>query len=153
MPRKTAFRKTAGFKTVKPPGRRSRTFCGNCHANIEYMRHYRPSPRTDQLAEYWTSGHGKALKATGDTKVATCISCHDKPHGSGQDQRKHGIRAVDDLESPVYRTHVAKTCAKCHADEKVMAGRAVSRPPAGHQAIRRLAGERPCRARFWRRAT
>ena len=26
--------------------------CGKCHANIEYMRRYRPSPRTDQLAEY-----------------------------------------------------------------------------------------------------
>ena len=108
-------------------------FCGNCHANIEYMRRYRPSPRTDQLAEYWTSGHGKALKATGDPKVATCISCHDKPHGSGQDQGKHGIRAVDDLESPVYRTHVAKTCAKCHADEKVMAGYQYHGQPLGHE--------------------
>ena len=50
-----------------------------------------PSPRTDQLAEYWTSGHGKALKATGDPKVATCISCHGKPHGSGQDQASTGF--------------------------------------------------------------
>ncbi len=105
--------------------------CGNCHANIEYMRRYRPSPRTDQLAEYWTSGHGKALKATGDAKVAICTSCHDKPHGSAQDRDKHGIRAVDDLESPVYRTHVAKTCAKCHSDEKVMAGRQYHGQPLG----------------------
>ena len=107
--------------------------CGNCHANIEYMRRYRPSPRTDQLSEYWTSGHGKTLKATGDAKVATCVSCHDKPHGSGQDKGKHGIRAVDDLESPVYRTHVAKTCAKCHADEKLMAGYQYHGRPLGHQ--------------------
>ncbi len=106
--------------------------CGKCHANIEYMRRYRPSPRTDQLAEYWTSGHGKALKATGDTKVATCIACHDKPHGSVQDKSKHGIRAIDDLESPVYRTNVAKTCAKCHADEKVMAGYQYHGRPLGH---------------------
>ena len=92
------------------------------------MRHYQPSPRTDQLAEYWTSGHGKALKATGDPKVATCISCHGKPHGSAEDTGPHGIRAVDDLESPVYHTRVAKTCAKCHADAKVMAGYHIPRP-------------------------
>jgi len=107
--------------------------CGNCHANIEYMRRYRPSPRTDQLSEYWTSGHGKALKATDDPKAATCLSCHGKPHGSGQDQGKHGIRPVDDLESPVYRTRVAKTCATCHADEKVMAGRQYHGHPLGTQ--------------------
>ena len=98
------------FRAVKSPADVP-AFCGNCHANIEYMRHYRPSPRTDQLAEYWTSGHGKRLKATGDPKVATCISCHGKPHGSGQDNGSHGIRAVDDLQSPVYHTQVAKTCA------------------------------------------
>jgi hypothetical protein len=107
--------------------------CGNCHANIEYMRRYRPSPRTDQLAEYWTSGHGKALKATGDAKVATCISCHDQPHGSAQDRAKHGIRPVDDLSSPVYHTHVAKTCAKCHADAKMMAGYQYHGQPLGHE--------------------
>ena len=136
-----AHSQDAGFKAVKSPADVP-AFCGNCHANIEYMRRYRPSPRTDQLAEYWTSGHGKALKATGDPKVATCISCHDKPHGSGQDQGKHGIRAVDDLESPVYRTHVAKTCAKCHADEKVMAGYQYHGQPLGPRAICRVAGER-----------
>ena len=127
-------------------------FCGNCHANIEYMRRYRPSPRTDQLAEYWTSGHGKALKATGDPKVATCISCHDKPHGSGQDQGKHGIRAVDDLESPVYRTHVAKTCAKCHADEKVMAGYQYHGRPLGTNNMK-SGGRAYTPGRCWRRAT
>ncbi len=118
--------------------------CGKCHANIEYMRRYRPSPRTDQLAEYWTSGHGKALKATGDTKVATCIACHDKPHGSVQDKSKHGIRAIDDLESPVYRTNVAKTCAKCHADEKVMAGYQYHGRPLGHSQYEDWQTERAC---------
>jgi predicted CXXCH cytochrome family protein len=105
--------------------------CGKCHANIEYMRRYRPSPRVDQLAEYWTSGHGKRLKATGDPQVAICISCHNVPHGSGNDKIKHGIRAVDDLESPVYRTNVAKTCAKCHADKKRMAGYQYNGRPLG----------------------
>ena len=126
-----AHSQDAGFKAVKSPAD-APAFCGNCHANIEYMRHYLPSPRTDQLSEYWTSGHGRALKTRGDLKVATCLSCHGKPHGSGQDKDKHGIRRVDDLESPVYRTHVAKTCATCHADEKLMAGRQYHGHPLGH---------------------
>ena len=106
--------------------------CGNCHANIEFMRRYHPSPRVDQLREYWTSGHGRRLKEAGDVAVATCVSCHGQPHGSGEDKDAHGIRAVADLESPVYRTHVAQTCAKCHADAKLMAGRQYRGRALGH---------------------
>ena len=51
------------FRAIKSPADIP-DFCGRCHSNIEYMRHFNPSPRTDQLAEYWTSGHGKQLKAT-----------------------------------------------------------------------------------------
>ncbi|MFZ1934859.1 MAG: cytochrome c3 family protein [Thermoguttaceae bacterium] len=127
-----AHSKDAGFKAVKSPADVP-AFCGNCHANIEYMKHYQASPRSDQLAEYWTSGHGKALKATGDPKVATCVSCHGKPHGSAEDPNNQGIRAVSDLESPVYHTRVAKTCAKCHADAKVMTGYQYHGRPLGHE--------------------
>lgn len=104
-------------------------FCGHCHSDIEYMRRYDPSARTDQVMEYWTSGHGKRLKATAedentevDDKVATCIDCHGN----------HGILAVDDQRSPVYATRVAETCAKCHADEKLMAGRTYRDRALGH---------------------
>ncbi len=97
-------------------------FCGRCHSKIEYMRRFNPSPRTDQLEEYWTSGHGKHLKATGDPKVATCISCHDMPHGNAADLTPHGIRAVNLPTSPVSHLNVAKTCAKCHSDPAHMAG-------------------------------
>ena len=93
--------------------------CGRCHSDIEYMRHFNPSPRTDQLAEYWTSGHGKQLKK-GDMQVATCISCHDRPHGDAVDPKPHGIRPVREPASPVYRTKVAETCAKCHSDKALM---------------------------------
>ncbi len=96
-------------------------FCGRCHSNIEYMRHFNPSPRTDQLAEYWTSGHGKHLKK-GDTQVATCISCHDQPHGNALDLKPHGIRPVNEPASPVYHTKVAQTCAKCHSDKEPHGG-------------------------------
>ncbi|MGO9109234.1 MAG: cytochrome c3 family protein [Thermoguttaceae bacterium] len=109
------------FRAIKSPADIP-DFCGRCHSNIEYMRHFSPSPRTDQLAEYWTSGHGKRLKATGDPKVATCISCHDQPHGNAVDLAPHGIRPVNEPASPVYHTKVAQTCSKCHSDPKTMAG-------------------------------
>jgi Doubled CXXCH motif (Paired_CXXCH_1) len=84
--------------------------CAKCHSDGAYMRQYNPSLRTDQLAQYKTSVHGKRL-AGGDTKVAVCIDCHGV----------HGIRAVKDPRSKVYPLNVADTCARCHADGKYMA--------------------------------
>jgi predicted CXXCH cytochrome family protein len=120
------------FHTVNRDGRLSPAdvpdFCGRCHSNIEYMRHFNPSPRTDQLAEYWTSGHGKHLKK-GDVNVATCISCHDQPHGDAIDRKPHGIRPVNEPASPVYHTKVAETCKKCHSDKELMKGRMYNGKP------------------------
>lgn len=115
-------RKDDTFHAVTPadiPG-----FCGRCHSDIQYMRRFTPSPRTDQEAEYWTSGHGqhlKALKPEETPVVATCVSCHDRPHSNGRDRAARGIRPVNDLESPVYPTNVAKTCATCHSKPELMA--------------------------------
>jgi hypothetical protein len=86
-------------------------FCGRCHSDPAFMKRYQPDPRVDQEREYATSRHGEQL-AKGDTKVAVCVDCHGV----------HGIRPPDDPLSPVYPTHVAETCAKCHADPKHMAG-------------------------------
>ncbi len=97
-------------------------FCGHCHSDIEYMRRYSPSARIDQEAEYWTSGHGRELKETGDANVANCVHCHGR----------HGIRAADDQQSLVYPTRVAETCATCHSDEEMMAGRSYHGRPLGH---------------------
>jgi predicted CXXCH cytochrome family protein len=103
-------------------------FCGHCHSSIDFMRRYDPSARTDQEAEYWTSGHGRRLKAssagknaTVDPNVATCVDCHGR----------HGILAVRNSNSPVYPTHVAQTCARCHADEHRMANRQYNGHPLG----------------------
>ena len=115
------------FRMIKSPADIPK-FCGRCHSNIEYMRHFTPSPRTDQFAEYWTSGHGKKLK-TGDLQVATCISCHGRPHGNAVDPTPHGICPVNEPASPVYHTKVAQTCAKCHSDQKLMAGRSYKGQP------------------------
>ena len=95
----------------KPSGQAIIATCARCHSDAELMRTYAPKQRIDQATEYATSVHGKQL-ATGDTKVATCVSCHGA----------HGIRLVTDAKSPVFPTNVATTCAACHADDKRMAG-------------------------------
>jgi predicted CXXCH cytochrome family protein len=73
------------------------------------MKRFNPSLRVDQEREYYTSVHGKLLKA-GEERVATCISCHSV----------HGIRAVNDPLSTVYPLNVAQTCAGCHANADLM---------------------------------
>jgi hypothetical protein len=94
---------------VRPTPRQVAAFCGKCHSNPELMKPYNPSLRVDQESEYVTSVHGKRI-AQGDDKPATCISCHGN----------HGIVAVKDPTSPVYPTHVADTCARCHASPDYM---------------------------------
>src|SRR3974390_394236 len=83
--------------------------CGSCHSDPAYMRQYNPSLRTDQLAQYHASIHGKRLPA-GDDKVAVCTDCHSV----------HNLRAPNDPQSTVYPANVAKTCSRCHADANYM---------------------------------
>ncbi|NUQ65945.1 MAG: cytochrome c3 family protein [Pirellulales bacterium] len=121
----------SGFRSIKKPVDVA-GFCGHCHSNNQYMRQFHPSPRTDQEAKYWTSGHGVRLKETGDAPVATCVSCHSAPHGSGDKLDVPGILAVNNLKAPVYPTNVAKTCAVCHSDAKRMEGLSYHGRPIGH---------------------
>ena len=85
--------------------------CGKCHSDANFMRQYNPSLRVDQVAEYYTSVHGKRLKAQKDQKVATCASCHVS----------HSIRPPNDSRSSVHPTRVADTCGSCHANAEYMA--------------------------------
>lgn len=99
--------KEAGFKgKIKPKDVPS--LCGACHSDIKRMRQY--NIRTDQLAEYKTSQHGKLLFEKGDENVATCVSCHNS----------HEVRKKDDPLSSVYYANIPETCAQCHADENLM---------------------------------
>ena len=84
--------------------------CGSCHSNSVYMRNYSTSIRTDQVDQYWTSRHGILLKS-GDTKVASCTSCHSV----------HGIYRTDDPRSTAYALNIPNTCASCHSDTEYMA--------------------------------
>ena len=83
--------------------------CGSCHSDPAFIRQFDPSLRTDQLAQYRTSVHGKRL-AAGDTKVAVCTDCHSV----------HDVRAPSDPRSTVNPVNVANTCAHCHADPSYM---------------------------------
>jgi hypothetical protein len=53
--------------------------------------------------------HGRAW-AKGDTNAATCVDCH----------QSHRILPMSDSRSSVFPMNVAKTCARCHADARLM---------------------------------
>lgn len=96
-------------------------FCGRCHSDAAIMKRFNPATRIDQQTEYASSGHGKTL-AKGDTKVATCVSCH----GS------HGILKVDDANAPVHPLNVAKTCGSCHGNKDLMTAYGVFTDQVAH---------------------
>jgi len=85
--------------------------CGRCHSDPNFMRQYNPSLRVDQVAEYYTSVHGRRLRELKDQKVATCASCHVP----------HQIRPPNDSRSSVHPLRVADTCGSCHANKEYMA--------------------------------
>lgn len=97
-----------GYRGV-PKSKDIPKLCGSCHANEKFIKKFAPNLATDQLAQYKTSVHGERV-AAGDTRAATCISCHGV----------HGIRPAKDPRSTVYPTHVVDTCGKCHGDAKLM---------------------------------
>jgi hypothetical protein len=82
--------------------------CGSCHTSVELMRPF--NLPTDQLEQYWQSQHGQAL-LQGDQNVATCFDCHGG----------HRVLEISDPASPVYPSNEPAMCARCHADEALMA--------------------------------
>jgi len=82
--------------------------CGNCHADVARMRPF--ALRTDALAAYRASHHGKATFGKRDAEAATCSDCHGV----------HDVRRVKDPLSPAFHQNVPSTCAKCHDDAALM---------------------------------
>jgi hypothetical protein len=114
-----AHAESAGFRGV-PDTTEIPAFCGRCHSDAGYMGRYAPGGRVDQEVQYAASVHGQRL-AEGDDRVAQCLSCHGRPADEGDAQpRAHGILPVSDARAPVYPTHVASTCGRCHADAELM---------------------------------
>lgn len=83
--------------------------CGSCHADVDHMKQFNPSLRTDQLAQYRTSVHGVKF-AEGDAHVAVCTDCHGV----------HNILPSSDPRSPVHPLNVAATCGRCHSNTGLM---------------------------------
>jgi len=83
-------------------------FCARCHSDPERMKRY--NLRTDQLALYKTSHHGKLLYEDKDPNTATCVSCHGV----------HDIKGKDNPMSTVFKANIPKMCAQCHADASRM---------------------------------
>jgi len=102
-----AFDHGTGF-AGKPARRDVPDRCGTCHADVERMNPY--GLRTDQLAQYKTSGHGKTLYGRGDDRVAVCTDCH----GS------HNVFRADDPQSATHPLNVPDMCAKCHENKPLM---------------------------------
>jgi predicted CXXCH cytochrome family protein len=109
MDDKLAMNRSKGF-IGSPKGMAIIQDCGKCHSNATLMKKFNPAQRVDQVSEYFTSVHGQQLKQ-GDTKVATCVSCHSV----------HDIRPVKDPRAKVYPLNVADTCGACHSDMQLMA--------------------------------
>lgn len=110
-PDKAAAHNAARGYRGKPAGQQIVATCARCHSDPEFMHKFAPRQRVDQAAEYASSVHGKRL-ATGDTRVATCVTCHNA----------HGVRLVNDARSPAYATNVAVTCSACHSSPEHMKG-------------------------------
>jgi predicted CXXCH cytochrome family protein len=98
----------AGTYSVIPRGDIAAT-CASCHSDAAYMRKFDPQVRVDQMSQYLTSAHGRAL-SKGETRAATCSDCHTS----------HAIVRVRDSRSSVAPLNVAKTCSQCHADAERM---------------------------------
>lgn len=82
--------------------------CGKCHSDVQRMNPY--GMRTDQVAAYWTSGHGKTLSEKKDDRVAVCADCHGV----------HDIHRSSDPKSRTNPLNVPATCGRCHADKALM---------------------------------
>lgn len=108
--KKRAMNPAKGF-VGKPRAAGVAEFCGKCHSDATFIKSFNPSLRVDQELEYRTSVHSKRI-AEGDTRAATCISCHGH----------HDIRAVKDTNSRVHPLRVVETCGRCHVDAEYMKG-------------------------------
>lgn len=82
--------------------------CIQCHEDQQLTDQVQQLPKAAVIKAYENSVHGKALLEHGSEKAPSCIDCH----GS------HSTLASDNPESPVFKTHIAETCGRCHGEIK-----------------------------------
>ncbi len=81
--------------------------CISCHEDEKLTSEVNQIPEAAMIKSYENSVHGKALLIDGNEEAPSCIDCH----GS------HSNLPSDNPDSPIYKTHIAETCGKCHLEE------------------------------------
>jgi cytochrome b subunit of formate dehydrogenase len=110
--------------------------CTDCHAGIKDLPHPEKLPppqcatcHEDAATEYNASIHGMSRKA-GSLGAATCSDCH----GS------HDIRPVKQIDSPVFKLNLPRTCARCHSNPDLTSEYKVKNPDAASQYAESIHG-------------
>ncbi len=109
--------------------------CGACHANSTIMAGFKlpdgsPLP-TNQLAEYRTSVHGRALLGRGDLGAPACNDCHGNhastPPGVASVSRScslcHSANASlfdGSKHKQAFDQHNWPECSKCHGNHAIL---------------------------------
>ncbi len=78
--------------------------CIRCHESKAITDQTGKMPKPAMIKAYENSVHGNALMVKGNKNAPSCVDCH----GS------HSFLPADQPESPIYKTHIAQTCGKCH---------------------------------------
>lgn len=86
--------------------RNSVKICVTCHEDEKVKKQFDVLPEPQMIRAYENSVHGKALMVDGNMNAPACVDCH----GS------HTFMPADRPESPIYKTHIAQTCGRCHAE-------------------------------------
>jgi cytochrome b subunit of formate dehydrogenase len=112
------------------------TACTGCHPDCDTLPHrVRVAParcgtcHATEQAEYEGSVHGRAM-AGGDRAAAQCKDCHGT----------HDILSPRNPQSRTYKLELPFTCAKCHANPRVMEAGKVRQPHAAEQYIDSMHG-------------
>jgi cytochrome b subunit of formate dehydrogenase/nitrate/TMAO reductase-like tetraheme cytochrome c subunit len=112
------------------------TACTGCHPDCDALPHaIRVEParcgacHEREQSEYEGSVHGRAVSG-GDEGAARCRDCH----GS------HDILSPRNPQSRTYKLQLPSTCAKCHANPRVMETGQVRQPHAAEQYIDSMHG-------------
>ena len=89
--------------------------CVDCHVTITETPHDSKLPpaqcatcHSKESTQYATSIHSVSHQMGGND-AASCASCHGK----------HDMVPVKQLDSPVFKLNLAKTCGTCHDDNKL----------------------------------
>lgn len=104
-------------------------YCRDCHGTHDIHKHDIPQSKTYKLnspvtcgnchekeySEYTESIHGQKLRE-GIMDSPSCTDCHGA----------HNIIPPNERESPVYSTHIVKTCSHCHESVEIVSKYGIS---------------------------